>query len=304
MDFITGLPESKPPDSENSGTSGTSDSNTRGFNTILVVVDRLTKMAYYIPTRENEASSEKVARLYFDKIFHLHGLPNSIISDRGTQFTSVFSWTLCKLIGITQNLSTRVHPQTDGQTERVNVILEQYLRGYINYQQDNWCELLTMAEFAYNNTISATTGITPFFALYGQHPRYIIRNKTGPGKTNDLPTPAALQEWANQLDQLNSYLKSEMVYAQAIQSEQADKDRLLAPVYDIGDEVWLLRRHIQTSRPSSKLDFKRLGRFKILRKISTHAYELDLPASMKSHPVYHVSLLEPAASDPLIGQKL
>ena len=168
-----------------------------------------------------------------------------------------------------------------------------------------------MAKFAYNNTISATTGITPFFALYGQNPRYIIWNKpiVDPVKTGkptghtNLPTPAALQEWANQLDQLNSYLKSEMVYAQAIQSEQADKDRLPAPVYNIGDEVWLLRRHIQTTRPSSKLDFKRLGRFKILKKISSHAYELDLPASMRSHPVYHVSLLEPAASDPLVGQK-
>ena len=94
-----------------------------------------------------------------------------------------------------------------------------------------------------------------------------------------------------------------MVYAQAVQSEQADKDRIPVPVYNIGDEVWLLRRHIHTSQPSSNLDFKRLGRFKILRKISSHVYELDLPVSMKSHPVYHVSLLEPAASDPLIGQK-
>ena len=170
------------------------------------------------------------------------------------------------------------------------------MTGYINYQQDNWCELLTMAEFAYNNTISATTGITPFFALYGQHPRYIIRNKptTNPVKSSDptgqtaratgpvdLPTPAALQEWANQLDQHNSYQKTEMVYAQAVQFEQADKDRLPAPVYNIGDEVWLLRRHIHTSRPSSKLDFKRLGRFKILRRISSHTYELDLPTSMR-----------------------
>ena len=163
MDFITGLPESKPPGSESD----------HGFNAILVIVDRLTKMAHYIPTRE-DTNSEQVARLYFDNIFRLHGLPDSIISDRGTQFTSVFSRTLCKLVGITQNLSTSFHPQTDGQTERINAILELYLRGYINYQQDNWCELLTMAEFAYNNTVSATTGITPFFALYGQHPRYIF----------------------------------------------------------------------------------------------------------------------------------
>ena len=106
MDFITGLLESKPPGSENPGIS---DSNTRGFNAISVVVERLTKMAHYIPTRE-DTKSEQVARLYFDNIFRLHGLPDSIISNGGTQFTSVFSRTLCKLVGITQNLSTSFHP--------------------------------------------------------------------------------------------------------------------------------------------------------------------------------------------------
>ena len=156
-----------------------------------------------------------------------------------------------------------------------------------------------MAECAYNNTFSATTGITPFFGLYGQHPRWI--NKQNP--TTKVPTPAILEEWANQLENLNTYLKSEMVYAEAIQSEQADKDCLPAPVYKIGYEVWLLCRHIQTTCPSSKLDFKRLGRLKIIQKISSHAYKLDLPASMKCHPVFHVSLLEPAASNPLAGQK-
>ena len=147
MDFITGLHESN------------------GYNAILGVVDRLTKMAYYIPTRK-DTNSEKVACLYFDNIFHLHALPDSIISDRGTLFILAFFRTLCKLVGISQNLSTSLYPQTDGQTERVNAILEHYLLGYINYQQNNWHELLTMAEFSYNNTISATTGITPFFAQY------------------------------------------------------------------------------------------------------------------------------------------
>ena len=156
-----------------------------------------------------------------------------------------------------------------------------------------------MAEFAYNNTISATTGITPFFALYGQHPRWIIKQNP----ITKAPTPAILGKWANQLENLNTYLKSEMVYAQAIQAEQSDKDHLPAPAYKIGDEVWLLRRHIQPTRPSSKLDFKRLGRFKITQKISSHAYKLNLPASMMCHPVIHVSLLEPAASNPLVGQK-
>ena len=282
MDFITGLPKSGP----------------QQYDAILVIVDRLTKMAHYIPTHET-VTSEGAAKLYFDNIFRLHGLPDSIVSDRGTPFTSSFPRSLRKLVGITQNLSTSFHPQTDGQTERVNAILEQYLRGYINYQQDNWTEILTMAEWAYNNTVSATTSITPFFALYGQHPKWIIKENP----TTKAATPAVLKEWANQLENLNIYLKSEMVYAQAIQAEQADKDRLPAPANKIGDEVWLLSRHIQTTHPSSKLDFKRLRRFKIIQKISSHAYKLDLPASMKCYPVFHVSLLEPAASNPLAGQK-
>ena len=282
MDFITSVPKSGP----------------QQHDAILVIVDRLTKMAHYIPTHES-VTSEVTACLYFDNIFQFHGRSDCLVSDGGTQFTAGFSRALCKLVGITKNLSTTFHPQTDGQTERVNAILEQYLRGYINYQQDNWTEILTMAEFAYNNTVSATTGITPFFALHVQHPRWIIKQNPA----TKTPTPAILQELANQLETPNSYLKSEMVYAQATQAEQADKDRLPAPAYKIGDEVWLLRRHIQTTRPSSKLNLKRLEGFKITQKISSHAYKLDLPASMKCHPAFDVSLLEPASSNPLSGQK-
>ena len=190
MDFIVGLPESN------------------GYNAILVIVDRLSKMAHYIPTTE-KVTSEQVARLFFDKVFKHHGIPDSIISDHGTQFTSKFSKALCSLIAINQGLSTSFHPQTDGQTERINAILEQYLRGYINYQQNNWAELLTMAEFSYNNTVSTTTGITPFFALYGQHPRYTIK----PRPNQKIPTPEALKEWANELGKLNSYLYSEIKYS-------------------------------------------------------------------------------------------
>ena len=185
MDFITGLPKSGP----------------QQHDAILVIVDRLSKMVHYIPTHES-VTSEGTARLYFDNIFRLHGLSESLVSDRGTQFTPGFSHALCKLVGITQNLSTSFHLHTDGQTERVNAILEQYLQGYINYQQDNWTEILTMAEFAYNNTVSVTTGITPFFGLYGQHPRWIIKQNP----TTKAPTPPVLDKWANQLENLNTYL--------------------------------------------------------------------------------------------------
>ena len=115
MDLITRLPESN------------------GFNALFVVVDQLSKMVHYIPTR-NDVNSRGIARLFFDVIFRLHGLPDSIVLDRGTQFTSDFSRALYELLDIKQNLSTSFHPQTDGQTERVNAIVEQYLRGYCNYQ--------------------------------------------------------------------------------------------------------------------------------------------------------------------------
>ena len=120
--------------------------------------------------------------------------------------------------------------------------------------------------------------------------------------TSDRPPPEVIKDYSEQLANLNTHLRAEIKLAQAIYAEQSDKHRISPPVYHVGDEVWLLRKHIHTKRPSDKLDHKRLGRFKILAKISSHAYKLELPASMKVHPVFHVSLLEPAASDSLSGQ--
>src|SRR5512146_1026158 len=107
-------------------------------------------------------------------------------------------------------MSTAFHPQTDGQTERINAILEQYLRGYCNYQQDNWSELLTHAEFSYNNTLSSAIGISPFRANYGQDFEYRIL----PKPDTKLPPPEKIREFADTLSNLDQYLRSELAWTQ------------------------------------------------------------------------------------------
>ena len=152
MDFIVKLPKSK------------------GFDSVFVVVCRFTKQAHFIPCKESMSSSD-LADLYINNIFKLHGLPDDIESDRGTVFRSKFWLSLLESLKIKSKLSTAFHPQTDGQTERVNQSIEQYLRCYTNFSQDDWSRLLPHAEFAYNNTMSSTTKVSPFFANLGFHPR-------------------------------------------------------------------------------------------------------------------------------------
>lgn len=152
LDFITDLPVSK------------------NKFVIMVVVDRFTKMAHFVPFRMLP-NAQIASDVFFREIFRLHGLPEEIISDRGTQFTAEFWQRLCLLLDIDHKLSSAHHPQTDGQTERVNGILEQYLRCYTNKRQDNWTDLLPYAEFAYNNAVQQSTKQTPFFSNYGLHPR-------------------------------------------------------------------------------------------------------------------------------------
>jgi len=142
----------------------------QGYDSILVVVDRLTKMVHFISTTE-KTSAEGLARLFRDNVWKLHGLPESIISDRGLQFAAGLMKELNRMLGIKSKLSTAFHPQTDRQTERVNQELEQYLRMFIDHRQEQWPEWLGTAEFAYNNKAHSSTKISPFKANYGQDPR-------------------------------------------------------------------------------------------------------------------------------------
>jgi hypothetical protein len=180
------------------------------------------------------------------------------------------------------------HPEGDGQTERTNQTLEQYLRIFCNYQQDNWYTLLPLAEFTYNNTPSATTGISPFFANKGYHPNLTIHPE------RDLASSRAKDLVVN-LDELHQELRKTIAEAQLRYQGPADARRMPAPNFIIGQQAFVKAKFFRTTRPSHKLSEKFLGPFEILAKAGTHSYTLRLPETIRGvHPVFHVSMLEPA----------
>jgi len=156
--------------------------------------------------------------------------------------------------------------------------MEQYLRSYVNYQQDDWCQWLPMAEFIGNNHTSETTGTSPFFANYGYDPRMDFLDE------QTLPTDdQEARSFVVTMTELHAYLRTEMGYAQERQQENADRRRVPAPSFQVGDKVCLNAKNIRTRRPSRKLDNKRHGPYEVKGKIRTHAYRLDLPNTMKIH---------------------
>ena len=141
----------------------------QGFNAILVIVDQFSKVIK-LEAITMELTSEGTARILRDQVFRDHRLPRRIVHDCDTHFMSSYTLSLMTLLGVQQNLSTAYHPQTDGQTERVNQDVKQYLRIFINYQQDNWKVWLSITEFSHNNLIHSAIGTTPFLVNTGQHP--------------------------------------------------------------------------------------------------------------------------------------
>jgi transposase InsO family protein len=275
MDFIVQLPKTK-----------------SKHDAILVVVDRLSKRIHAIPTTTNVTAPE-VAQLFFQNIFRLHGLPRIIVSDRDPKFVSNFWKALFKQLGVRLAMSTAHHPQTDGQTERANRTLEDMLRTFVNYKQDNWDKCLPAAEFAYNNSLQASTGFTPFYLDCGQHP--IIPSTLTLSKelinTNVAATDDFLQHWQNSLLQA----KEALAQAQDRQAHYANKHRR-PDVFKTGDRVLLSTTHLnaptEARRPLKKLQPKFIGPYQVEEVISETAYRLSLPSNLKVHPVFHISRLK------------
>ncbi|KAL0554785.1 hypothetical protein IC582_008713 [Cucumis melo] len=277
MDFITGLPRTL-----------------RGFTVIWVVVDRLTKSAHFVPGKSTYTAS-KWAQLYMSEIVRLHGVPVSIVSDRDARFTSKFWKGLQAAMGTRLDFSTAFHPQTDGQTERLNQVLEDMLRACALEFPGSWDSHLHLMEFAYNNSYQATIGMAPFEALYGK----CCRSPVCWGEVGEqrLMGPELVQSTNEAIQKI----RSRMHTAQSRQKSYADVRRKDLE-FEVRDKVFLKvapMRGVLRFERRGKLSPRFVGPFEILERIGPVAYRLALPPSLSTvHDVFHVSMLRKYVPDP------
>ncbi|GKE05972.1 putative reverse transcriptase domain-containing protein [Tanacetum coccineum] len=280
MDFITKLPRSS-----------------QGFDTIWVIVDRLTKSAHFLPIRENDPL-DKLARLYLNRIVARHGIPASIICDRDGRFTSNFWRSFQKALGTDISMSTAYHPETDGQSERTIQTLEDMLRACVIDFGKGWVKHLPLAEFSYNNSYHASIKAAPYEALYGRKCRSpVCWAEVGEAQ---LTGPELIQETTEKI----VLIKQRMQAAQDRQKSYADRKQ--KPVeFEVGDIVMLKVspwKGVVRFGKRGKLNPRYVGPFKVLAKVRKVAYRLELPQELsRVHHTFHVSNMKKCyADEPLV----
>ncbi|KAJ9518377.1 hypothetical protein QJQ45_010295 [Haematococcus lacustris] len=270
MDLITKLP-----------------SASHGLDAICVFVDRLSKMVHFVPCKES-MNAKGFARLFVDNVFKLHGLPKDMVSDRGPHFHNTFWHHVQKLLGMRGSLSSSYHPQSDGQTERYNRVLEEMLRHYISPTQADWPDYLSLAEFAVNNSWQESIKSTPFLVNTGQSPITPM--------LHSLPDKGRCPEglsYATWWQEAVAKAKLCMQAAQQRQAAYANQDRREVH-YKVGQMVLLSTKNMRLKPGKARKLPRFVGPFKVLGLVGQVVVNLQLPASMsRLHPVFHVSLIKP-----------
>ena len=282
MDFISGLPRAQ------------------GLDTILVVVDRLSKYAHFIGL-SHPYTAKEVAGLFVKEVVRLHGFPKSIVSDRDRLFMSAFWSEMFKQAVTKLKYSSAYHPQTDGQTEVVNKCLETYLRCFSGIKPKQWPRWLCWAEYWFNSNYNASTQVTPFKALYGRDPPTLLRSEPGVSAVEEINL--LLKERDLILDEL----KWQLTQAQNRMKVQADKKGIDLE-FEIGDMVYLRIQPYKlkslANRMNQKLSPRFYGPFEILEKVGAVAYKLKLPPQSLVHPIFHISLLKKCVGPNVVPQPL
>ncbi|MBW0480211.1 hypothetical protein O181_019926 [Austropuccinia psidii MF-1] len=224
-------------------------------------------MEIFIPAY-GTITSLSLAQILINHVISKHGLPESIVGDRGSLFVSSFWTQLCQKLKLSRDLSTAFHPVIDGQKERVNQILEQYLQMYVSYHQDYWYTWLPLAEFSYNNAEHSSTKQSPFFTIYGRNPSFDSIHITQDSPAGKLSA---------KLQSVQQVVKEESESERRRFNKYAVRNRSIPPDFQPGDKVWVASKNIKTTRPTKKLSERWIGPFEVLEKIGSHAYHLKLP---------------------------
>jgi len=270
-----------------------------GHDTVLVYVCRLTKMVHLVPM-SGTYTAKSCAEAFVQNVWRLHGLPKSFVSDRDKVWTGEFHEHLCHLLGIERRMSTAYHPESDGQVERMNRVVQQVLRHFVSPRATNWDKLLPLVEFAINQSKQESTGFSPFQLNYGRNPASpldreiadLLPRKKYYGVLGHCPTAIQYHEnWKKMLQLARMHIKK----AQDRQKSLADQRRSeVPPTIAVGKKVWLSTANLREHMAGCQKFMRRyIGPFQILEEIRGRAFRLELPENMKIHPVFHVSLLKP-----------
>lgn len=273
VDFVTGLPPSE------------------GNDTILTIVDRFSKAVHFVPLPKLPSALE-TANLLTLHVFRLHGIPQDIVSDRGPQFTSQVWRAFCRALGAVSSLTSGYHPQSNGQTERANQDLESALRCVAARLPSSWASHLPWVEYAHNTLISSATGMSPFMVNHGYQPPLF------PSQESEVAVPSVRAQF-RRVQRVWRETRAALGRTAERNRLLADRRRVPAPCYKEGQQVWLSSKDLPLQTESRKLAPRYIGPYPIDKIINPSAVRLRLPASLRVHPVFHVSLLKPVTESPL-----